>query len=303
MLADERATLDVERELAGRQAHDLAVVAPELGETTLLELLREDAQAGAIPEQNLAELARLIHEKEQLAAERVAREAGLHEPEQAVVAFAQIDRRREREHADRARRPDDHATPRRIAIAAAIDTPSIRIPFGVTSVTLSIGGASTTSTGSNAVLGVVRGAAQRFNVSAGTPIARARSHHHAPRLRCFATHAVISSRSAGENRKPGRPRFSRATRRRSSLASRSRIGPRTAAHPEAHVRTGHREELRLMPCAATADEFEVTTPAAMKNLPSATVKSKAATAPKPSPSQLSRRRDRRTIFGNAFDSG
>src|ERR1700733_12858474 len=129
MLADERATLDVERELAGRQAHDLAVVAPELGETTLLELLREDAQAGAIPEQNLAELARLIHEKEQLAAERVAREAGLHEPEQAVVAFAQIDRRREREHADRARRPDDHATPRRIAIAAAIDTPSIRIPF------------------------------------------------------------------------------------------------------------------------------------------------------------------------------
>jgi hypothetical protein len=34
-----------------------------------------------------------------------------------------------------------------------------------------------------------------------------------------ATHAVISARNVGENRKPGRPRFSRATRRRpSSLA-------------------------------------------------------------------------------------
>lgn len=90
-----------------------------------------------------------------------------------------------------------------------------------------------TSTG-RSVEDVDRGAAQRFNVSAETSISRARSHHHMPRSRCTVTHAVIRSRSDDENRKPGRPRRSRSTRRRSSRAS----SDRRAARSRPQVRTG-----------------------------------------------------------------
>src|SRR5690606_11887652 len=107
-----------------------------------LEPLLKDAQAGAVPEKHLAELARLIHEEEQLAAERVALESGLHETEEAVVSFSKIDCGRVREYAYHTARPEDHAMPRRIAIAASIETPSIRMPLGATSVTVPIGGAS-----------------------------------------------------------------------------------------------------------------------------------------------------------------
>ncbi|GEM_PF-5661714 len=40
-----------------------------------------------------------------------------------------------------------------------------------------------------------RGVAQRFNVPAGTSIARDSSHHHSPRSRCLTTHVVISPRT------------------------------------------------------------------------------------------------------------
>src|SRR4029077_356698 len=120
--------------------------APELGERALLEPLLKDAQAGAVPQQHLAQLARLIHEQEQLAAQRIALESGLHEAVEAVVALAEVDRGRVREHAYHTARPEDHAMPRKIATAASIVTPSIRSPVGATSVTVPIGGASITST-------------------------------------------------------------------------------------------------------------------------------------------------------------
>ena len=70
--------------------HDLTVVAPQLREAAALEPLLEDAEPGAVPEQHLAELARLVHEQEQVAAHRIGLEPALHEAVQAVVAFAQI---------------------------------------------------------------------------------------------------------------------------------------------------------------------------------------------------------------------
>ena len=88
MLPDERATLDEQRELARGQPQHLPIVAPQLGEGAPLEPLLEDAQPGAVPHQDLAQLARLIDEQEQLAAERIASEAGLHQAVQAVVPFA-----------------------------------------------------------------------------------------------------------------------------------------------------------------------------------------------------------------------
>lgn len=61
MLADQRAALDVERERG--EAHDLFVVAP----TGL-----EKCKVRCRPRENFAPLARLVHEQEQLAAQRVA---------------------------------------------------------------------------------------------------------------------------------------------------------------------------------------------------------------------------------------
>ena len=58
------------------------------------------------------------------------------------------------------------------------------------------------------------------------------------------THAMVLARSVAEKRNPGRSRFSRATRRRSSCASPSCIEPRTSTRLAAQVRTGYREELR-----------------------------------------------------------
>jgi hypothetical protein len=60
---------------------------------------------------------------------------------------------------------------------------------------------------------------------------RARGRTTTPRSRCSATHAVISARSADENRNPGRSRLSRATRRRSSRRrdSASDRGPQYAS--------------------------------------------------------------------------
>ena len=71
----------------------------------------------------------------------------------------------------------------------------------------------------------------KFVRSSAPPV---RCHH--PRFGCVV--------SVVENRKPGRPRFSRATRRRSSCASLSCIGPGSRALGRGQVTTGHREDLR-----------------------------------------------------------
>src|SRR5215475_11776834 len=133
MLADERAALDEQRELARGEPQHLAVVAPQLGERAPLQPLLKDAQAGAIPHEHLAELARLIHEQEHLAAQRVPPQPGLHQPVEAVVPFSKVDRGWVGEYADSAAGPEDHASPRRIAITSPIVRPSIRSPVGDTS--------------------------------------------------------------------------------------------------------------------------------------------------------------------------
>ncbi len=107
---------------------------------------------------------------------------------QAVVALAQIDRRRVSEHAHRSTVPG--------------------------------GGASTMSTGRNATGPIGAGSAQRFSVGAGTPSGRATSHHHAPFARRFATHALIRARSFAGYRYRRR-RCTVAIARCSSRSSRS----------------------------------------------------------------------------------
>jgi hypothetical protein len=49
--------------------------------------------------EHLACTATLVDEKEQIAAQQISTEPALHEPEQTVVALAEIDRLRVREHA------------------------------------------------------------------------------------------------------------------------------------------------------------------------------------------------------------
>src|SRR5262249_17517103 len=159
-------------------------------ERALLESLLKNAEPGAIPQKDLAELARLIHEEEELATERVALESGLHESEEAVVSFSKIDCSRVREYAYHTARPKDHAMPRRIAIAAATEPPSIRNPVGATIVTVPTGGASITSTAFIAAAAPQLASLQRRSVCAGTPSAAEMSVHHSPRSRCAATHAV-----------------------------------------------------------------------------------------------------------------
>jgi hypothetical protein len=172
------------------------VVAPQLRERAFLKPLLKNAQPGSVPQQHLAELSALVHEQEQLAAERIAFESGLHQTVEAVVSLPEIDRSRVREYAYHATRPEDHAMPRRISIAASIETPSIRSPFGGTRVNVPTGGASITLTtfiSDEAELASVH----RTRVCVGSPIASEISVHHSPRSRRTITHAVIRARSVG----------------------------------------------------------------------------------------------------------
>jgi hypothetical protein len=66
------------RELTRGQLQHLAVVAPPAWRTCPAQAVLKDAQAGAIPDQDLAELARLIDEQEQLAAEWSSNDGGSH---------------------------------------------------------------------------------------------------------------------------------------------------------------------------------------------------------------------------------
>jgi hypothetical protein len=62
-------------------------------------MVLEDAQTTAVPDEDLAQLPRLIDEQVQVAAHRILPKTLLDESEQAVVAVAQVDRRRIPEHA------------------------------------------------------------------------------------------------------------------------------------------------------------------------------------------------------------
>ena len=85
--------------------------------------------------------------------------------------------------------------PRKIAIAASIETPSIRSPVGATSVTVPIGGASITSTAFISAEVELLASAQRTSVCVGRPIVFEISVHQSPRSRRAITHAVIRARS------------------------------------------------------------------------------------------------------------
>src|SRR5690606_26159953 len=126
-----------------------------------------------VPREHLAARAMTIDEEVEVARERVASEAVLHEPEEAVVALPEIRRLREREDAHRAVRREDHASSRRTATASATSRPSSRKPLGETIATAARG-AAITSTGTRAAdrAGVgraVRAIHQRRIVSKARP--------------------------------------------------------------------------------------------------------------------------------------
>ena len=89
----------------------------------------------------------LVGEQEQVAAQRIVSEPRLHQAEQAVVAFAEIDRLWIREHAYGSGRAEDHPSARSSAAASVSDRPSIRKPSGETMLTVRTLCSGTTFTG------------------------------------------------------------------------------------------------------------------------------------------------------------
>src|SRR5262249_21716326 len=131
-MPDQLAALDEQREFARRERDHVAVVSPERGEAISLEPLLEDAQAGAVPNEDLASLPSRVDEQKQIARERVAAEPLLHETEEPVVPLAEVDGLGVRVHAYRTAGAEDHPSARTRVITSATAAPSIRRPFGVT---------------------------------------------------------------------------------------------------------------------------------------------------------------------------
>src|ERR1700710_2930931 len=105
--ADERTAFDEQRQFARRQFYRrTATTAPKVGEASALKTLHENAQPSAVPEQDLATPATPAHEEEQVAAHDVAPELLLHDPDEPVVALAEIRRLAIGPNADRPRQRD-----------------------------------------------------------------------------------------------------------------------------------------------------------------------------------------------------
>jgi hypothetical protein len=105
---DEVAALDEERKLVGREPDRCPVVAPQPGEAASLEPLLKDAEAGPVPDQDLARLPAAIDEQEDVAAENVVPHCVGHEPVQAVETLPQVYWLRIREDAHPTARCEDH---------------------------------------------------------------------------------------------------------------------------------------------------------------------------------------------------
>ena len=86
--SDERRTFEKQSELTHREPHAVAdALAPQRGEASLLETLGVNAQARAVPKQDLGSLAGTIYEKEHIARERIAAELKRYNGGEAIEAF------------------------------------------------------------------------------------------------------------------------------------------------------------------------------------------------------------------------
>src|SRR6266508_6664038 len=141
------AALEQQRQLAHGEPQ-LAAVAPlpRRRKATLLESLREDAQAGPVPVQDLGSPAVLRHEEEEIAREHVAAKPLGHQKRQRVEALPHVRRRGEGVHRHLPRRAD-HASRRRRSATPATSSPSMRTPPGPC--TTIRGGSASTDTGTN----------------------------------------------------------------------------------------------------------------------------------------------------------
>lgn len=95
----------------------------------MLKALHEDAEASAIPEQDLAGSAVAVDEEEEVAGERVVPEGVLHEGEEAVIALAQVDGAGAGEDTDGAGDGDHESAGRRAGSCSGCK-PSMRQPVG-----------------------------------------------------------------------------------------------------------------------------------------------------------------------------
>ena len=109
--SDQLAALQEQRQLGGREL-DLggAFSGPQLSESSLLEPLGVQAQAGAVPHQDLRPLAIAGDEEEQVAGQWVATEVGPDQAVQAVEALPHVDRQSVGEDPDGAGRADHCST-------------------------------------------------------------------------------------------------------------------------------------------------------------------------------------------------
>src|SRR5690606_39164700 len=250
--ADERAAFDEQRELTRGELHRLTVTAPQRCEASPLESLLEDAQSRAVPHEHLAPVAAPVDEQEQVTAHRVATQPGLHQSEEAVVAFAQIRRRGIRPDANRATRAEHHRSARNAATASAMSSPSSRKPDGDT-IAIADRPSATTSTGTTLV-GAAASADPRSasvnhcrTVSYPSPSSSPIVANRAPAARRRVAYATSLAFSSTGYRLP-RPFSCLATSRRSaSTSSRFIVSllcrPTIAARDHAPVRTGQGEHL------------------------------------------------------------
>src|SRR5690606_3595452 len=203
----------------------------------------------------LAPVAAPVDEQEQVSAHRVATQPGLHQTEEAVVAFAQIRRRGIRPDANRATRAEHHRSARNAATASAMSSPSSRKPDGDT-IAIADRPSATTSTGTTLV-GAAASADPRSasvhhwrTVSYPSPSSSPIVANRAPAARRRVAYATSLAFSSTGYRLP-RPFSCLATSRRSaSTSSRFIVSllcrPTIAARDHAPVRTGQGEHLRLM---------------------------------------------------------
>src|SRR5688572_7864270 len=98
---DERAAFEKQLQLAHGEPYDARVgLAPQAREASPLEPLGVNAQAGAVPEQDLRALARRVHEEVAVARQRIPGEPLSHEGAEPVEALAQVGRRAVRPDGD-----------------------------------------------------------------------------------------------------------------------------------------------------------------------------------------------------------